>query len=230
MTESIGHAEVVSAFCESYSGSPAENRCSCTRFVDSRPIFQKSHTQSSSRMSTFGSTNYYGEMSSSAKETSAVRPPQTPRSVRVVNWPLRDGGIRAWGMLITLGLMAAGAGVVADSGLMGGCTFAALALAAWRLWMPVAFEFRSRGVMYCVLGRSWQIPWTQIARYEIRPRGLLLLAEDDSSPLAILRSLFVSWNGQRAAILEVVAHYTNARGSAASTRTYIDPTLENLDK
>ncbi|MEX0818544.1 MAG: hypothetical protein WD070_03095, partial [Pirellulaceae bacterium] len=143
-----------------------------------------------------------------------------PRSVRVVNWPLRYGGLRAWGMLIGLGLMSVGAGVVAHSGWMGGVCFAVLAMAAWRLWVPVTFEFRSRGVTYRAFGRPRQIPWTQIARYEIRPRGLLLFAEQDTSPLSALRSLYIEWNGQRAAILEVVAFYTTARVSVASTRTF----------
>jgi hypothetical protein len=178
-------------------------------------------------MSTFYYRNYYIEMSSSAKETSAIRPQQAPRSVRVVNWPLRDGGLRAWGMLFFLGLIATSAGLVAKSGLMGGVCFAALAIAAWRLWVPVTFEFRSRGVIYSVLGWSRRIPWTQIARYEDRPRALLLFAEDDTSPLATLRSIHVQWNGQRAAILEVIAFYTSARVSAPSTKTYIDATVEN---
>lgn len=133
-------------------------------------------------------------------------------------------------MLFGLGLMAAGAGVVAESGLMGGGCFAALVIAAWRLWVPVTFEFRSRGVIYSVLGRSRRIPWTQIARYEDRPRGLLLFAEDDTSPLATLRSIHVQWNGQRAAILEVVAFYTAARVSVASTKTFLDATIKNSGK
>jgi len=126
--------------------------------------------------------------------------------------------------------MAAGAGVVAHSGLMGGSCFAALAVAAWRLWVPVSFEFGSRGLIYGVLGRSRQIPWTQIARYKVRPRGLLLFPEDDTSPLATLRSIHVQWNGQRAAILEVVAFYMNARISVASTKTFLDAAIENPEK
>lgn len=133
-------------------------------------------------------------------------------------------------MLLGLGVMAAGAGVVAESGTMGGASFVALAIAAWRLWVPVTFEFRSRGVIYRVLGRSRQIPWTQIARYEVRPRGLLLLAEDDTSPVALLRSLFVSWNGQQAAILEVVVFYMTPRGSTGSTRTFIDVAGESHER
>lgn len=160
-------------------------------------------------------------MSSSAKEVSAVRPQQAPRSVRVVNWPLRDGGLRAWGMLIALTLIATGAGVIAQSRLMGGVCFAALLTAAWRLWIPVAFEFRSRGVISGVFGKSRQIPWTQIARYEIRPRGLMLFAEDDTGLLAAFKSVYIPWNRQRDAIVEVVEFYTSARVSVASTRTFL---------
>lgn len=130
-------------------------------------------------------------------------------------------------MLLLLGLMATGAGVVAESGAMGGVCFAALAIAAWRLWVPVTFEFRSRGVIYSAFGRSRRIPWTQIARFEERPRGMLLFAEDDTSPLAMLRSIHVQWNGQRAAILEVMAFYTSARVSVASTKTFLDATIED---
>ena len=110
-------------------------------------------------------------MSSSAGDHSAPRSYTAPRSIRIVNWPLRDGGIRAWLMLLILGGSAACAGIIAQSGLMGGVCFVALAIAAWRLWIPVTFEFRSRGVMYGVLGITRQIPWTRIARYELRRDG-----------------------------------------------------------
>ncbi|MEO8497432.1 MAG: hypothetical protein ABI614_20365, partial [Planctomycetota bacterium] len=130
---------------------------------------------------------------------------------------------------VGLGVIAAVAGVVAQSGMMGGSCFAALAVAAWRLWVPVAFEFRARGVIYSVFGRTRQIPWTQIARYEVRPRGLLLFAEGDGSTLAALRSIYVLWNGQQAAIMEVVAFYTAARVSVASTKTFLDKTIENRE-
>lgn len=123
-------------------------------------------------------------------------------------------------MLIGLGLMASVAGAIAESGLMGGVSFAALAVAAWRLWVPVTFEFGSRGVIYSVLGRTRHLPWSHIARYEVRPRGLLLFAEADTSPLAALRSVYIPWHGQRAAILEVVGFYATTRVSVASTKTF----------
>ncbi|MBI2480528.1 MAG: hypothetical protein HYV60_18440 [Planctomycetia bacterium] len=129
-------------------------------------------------------------------------------------------------MVISLGLMATGAGVIAQSRSMGGICFAALSIAAWRLWIPVSFEFRSRGLIYTVLGRSRQIPWTQIARYEAKPRGLLVFAEDDRSPLAALRSIYIQWNGQRTASLEVIAYYTTVRTSVASTKTFLDEATE----
>jgi len=113
---------------------------------------------------------------------------------------------------------------------MGGSCFAALAMAAWRLWVPVSFEFCSRGVIYSVLGRSRRITWTQIAHFEDRPRGLLLFLEDDTSPLATLRSIYVQWSGQRAAILEVIAFYTSARVSVASTKTFLDATIRDSER
>jgi hypothetical protein len=129
-------------------------------------------------------------------------------------------------MMMMLGLMATGAGLIAQSRIMGGICFSVLAIAAWRLWVPVSFEFRSRGLIYTVLGRSRQIPWTQIASYQAKPRGLLVFAEDDRSPLAALRSIYIQWNGQRAAILEVIEFYTTNRISVASTRTF---TKESTD-
>lgn len=133
-------------------------------------------------------------------------------------------------MVFTLGLMAASSAVIAQSRIMGGVSFAALVMVTWRLWLPVVFEFRSRGVAYGVLGRSRQIPWSQVARFEPKRHGLLLFAEDDRSPLAPLRSIHIHWNGQRAAILEVVKYYTSARVSVASTRTYLDETIEHPDE
>ncbi len=170
---------------------------------------------------------YYRVMSSSGNEPSVIRPQQAPRSVRVVNWPLRDGGWKAWGMLFALGLISAAAGGVAESGAMGGVCFVALATAAWRLWIPVTFDIRSRGVIYTVLGRSRQIPWTYIAGHEITRHGLRLFAEDKTAPWSVLRSLYIRWNGQRAAILEVVAFYSNTRVSVASTRTFSTESLDD---
>ena len=120
-----------------------------------------------------------------------------------------------------LGISATAAGWMARSALMGGLCFVALALAAWRLWIPVTFEFRSKGILYSVFGRTRQIPWTRVARYEVRPRGLLLYADHAPPPLAALRSLFISWRGERTAILEAVEFYMHYAVSPASTHTYV---------
>ena len=46
---------------------------------------------------------YYGGMSSSSAEKTVVRPPpQIPRSVQVVNSPLRDDPVRAWTAMLLL--------------------------------------------------------------------------------------------------------------------------------
>jgi len=96
-----------------------------------------------------------------------------------------------------------------------------LALAAWRLWVPIRFEFRSKGVIYHVLGMTRQIPWTRIARYEVRDDAILLYPDATPSHFAALRCLYARWNGRRDEIIEVVEFYTKVRVSVASTHTYI---------
>ena len=107
---------------------------------------------------------------------------------------------------------------------MGLLVFAALGLAAWRLWIPVRFEFSSNGVIQTVMGRRRRIPWAEFDRYEIRRRGVLLLADADPSPLGALRGLFVRWQNQRDELLEILDFFVNARPNSQSstTRTYAE--------
>ena len=159
-------------------------------------------------------------MSSSIAEKTLVRtPPQIPRSVRVVNSPLRDDPVRAWAAMLLLVLASTGAGFIAESGPMGGLCFIALAVAGWRLWARITYDLASRGVSYTMLRRSRRIPWARIARHEESDRGLLLITEDER---ATQSSLFIRWNGQREAMLDVVNFYMRQRITAESTRTIIE--------
>ena len=167
-------------------------------------------------------------MGNSTPEQPLIRSQQAPRSVEIVNWPLRDW-LGAWLVVAGMGLVAWGAGLVAQSTVMGGLCFVALAISAWRLWIPVTFEFCSRGVIYTVLGRTRQIPWTQIGRYEVRRHGLFFFPDKEPEPLSRLQSMYVRWNGQREAILEVVEFYTQARIPVASTQSFPAHDQEEAD-
>lgn len=160
-------------------------------------------------------------MSSSPAEKTVIRPPlPTPRSVRVINSPLRDDTIRAATGILVLVLAATMAGFVAQSGPMGGLCFVALGIAGWRLWAPITYDLTSRGVIYSILRRTRRIPWAQIARFEERERGLLLFTDEEAT---VRGRIFIRWNGQRGAILDVVGFYMRQRVSVGSTRTVIYP-------
>lgn len=164
--------------------------------------------------------DYHGGMSSVPDR--ALRAVAAPKPIRVVNWPLRDGGLQAWLMLLGLGGAAAAAGWLAGSGMMGGLCFVAMLLAAWRLWIPVTYELGAKGIIQEVLGRARQIPWAQLVNYEEHPLGISLLL-DDTPALAPMHSLFIYWSGQREELLKVIEFYTQVRSVPASTKDYVKP-------
>lgn len=161
-------------------------------------------------------------MAGSSTQRRIARAGYAPPSVQLVNWPLRDDGVRAWLMVAMFLAVAVVGGSISRSPSMGLLVFAALALAAWRLWIPARFEFGSNGVIQTVLGRRRRTPWAEFDRYEIRRRGVLLLADAETSPLAALRGLFVRWQNQRDELLAVLDFFVNARVNpqASTTRTY----------
>lgn len=130
-----------------------------------------------------------------------------PPDLRLVNWPLRDEGWRAWGLLTVLAAAATAVGWKLTSlpaGLLAGT---ALAVAAWRLWIPVTWELGYSGITETVLGRSVRIPWTSIAGWREYRAGVLLLPEADAAPILALRGRFVAWRSQRAELLALLEHY-----------------------
>lgn len=130
-----------------------------------------------------------------------------PPDLRLVNWPLRDEGWRAWGLLTVLAAAATAVGwklTNLPAGLLAGT---ALAVAAWRLWIPVTWELGYSGITETVLGRSVRIPWTSIAGWREYRTGVLLLPEADAAPILALRGRFVAWRNQRAELLALLEHY-----------------------
>ena len=95
----------------------------------------------------------------------------------------------------------------------------AFATAAWRLWIPVRFEFNAKGITETVFGRRRRIPWTDFARYEVRRGGVLLLADSEPSVLAPFRGLFVRWRDQRDKLLETLDFFLTTRISPPGSTT-----------
>lgn len=81
------------------------------------------------------------------------------------------------------------------------------ALAAWRLWIPTQYRFTPIGIEQRVLGVERMIPWTAFGRFEIRPRGILLLSHADKSAISALRGLYIPWGAHRGDVLHQVEHH-----------------------
>jgi hypothetical protein len=160
-------------------------------------------------------------MVGSSKERLFGRASQVPLTLELTNWPLRDEAPRAWLTLVVFAALGLGAGIGANSTAMGLLAFCALAAASWRLWIPVHFEFGSKGIEQRVLWRRRRIPWGEFARSEVRRDGVLLLTDRQASPLAALRGLFIRWNHKRQPLLEIIEFFLDSRvKSAASTRSF----------
>ena len=164
-------------------------------------------------------------MVESSPEKTVTRATKGSPSVLLVNWPLRDEGVRAWLMLALLAAAAAAAGGTVRSWPMGVLLFATLTIAAWRLWMPVTFEFGPKGVVQTVLGRRRRVGWAELTGYQIRRHGVLLLFDAEPGPLASLRGLYVRWHNQsqRDGLIETLDFYIRAVGRPnpqATTRTF----------
>ena len=163
-------------------------------------------------------SNYNAVMSGASRPDS---PPSTPTNstsapasaaraapveVRVVNWPLRDEPWRACAMLLMLAGLAIATGD--QLGVPAGALAAVvLAVAAWRLWIPVTWELNSHGVTETVFGRSIRIPWNAIGSWRDYPGGVLLLPEPDPAPALALRGRFVAWRKHRLEVLALLEYY-----------------------
>ena len=143
----------------------------------------------------------------SSAERSLGRTVLAPPPVQLVNWPLRDGGLRVWLWLVMLVGAAVVSGGLSRSTSMGAAIFAILIACSWRLWVPVQFEIGSKGITQTVLGHRSRIPWSAIARCDLRQSGVLFLADTAPSAFGVFRGTYVAWNGQREALLNVVEFF-----------------------
>jgi hypothetical protein len=130
-----------------------------------------------------------------------------PPDVRLVNWPVRDDAWRAGPTLLAITLIAVVVGWKLASPASGALAAIALAVAGWRIWLPVTWELGYSGVSETVLGRTLRIPWSSIAGWREFPGGALLLPEADPSPLQALRGRFIAWRNHRAELRAILEHY-----------------------
>jgi hypothetical protein len=159
-------------------------------------------------------------MPSSVRPTrdSSLRIRIAPEEVTLRDWPLVD---RPVGSLAAIGL-AAGlswlAGWAADSALLGCGLGAVLALTLWKTWLPARYELGGSGITQSVLGWRRRIPWLAIRRYEVRPRGVLLLPDAAVTPLSPLRGLYLHCGAQLSPVLAHLEYYVPSWEAQGASR------------
>ena len=146
-------------------------------------------------------------MVGSSTERSLGRTVLAPPPVQLVNWPLRDGGLRVWLCMALLLGAAVVSGGLSRSTSMGGSDLRdtdRLQLAAVG---SCAVRDRFQGNHTDGAGTSKPIPWSAIARYDLRQSGVLFLADTAPCAFGVFRGTYVAWNGQREALLNVVEFF-----------------------
>lgn len=147
--------------------------------------------------------------------------PLAPEDVAVWNWPLRDEGLKAWAVLVGAIAVAALVWVIWADGVFALFAYAMLALALWRLWLPVKWELGLTGISLVVLGFRRRIPWLAVARFELREDGVWLFADREASPQ---RGTFIGYGGQKERVQACIEYYLGTWTAATeSTRSYEQP-------
>jgi hypothetical protein len=134
-----------------------------------------------------------------------------PRDVRVLNWGLRDDPWRTAPLMVFALAAAASAGVVSQNLAAAAWAGLAMAVALWRAWLPIAYEFGPHGVTQIVARRRRVISWLAIGDYEFTPRGVVLFPPGEATWWNAARGLFVLWAGRRQEIADVVEYYLGGR-------------------
>jgi hypothetical protein len=143
--------------------------------------------------------------------------------VRITNWPLRDDGWSAWAMVAAIPIVGLLVGGISSSVAVGLFTSAAFAVSLWRLFVPVTFDFGSRGIVQTLRKGRRRIPWNHVARYGVLSHGVLLSPDPEQTALAPLRSTYVRWNDQRAELIAVLDFYLNRKNRFDSTTETGEP-------
>jgi hypothetical protein len=130
----------------------------------------------------------------------------------LVDWPLRDQPLGA-SLALSVAAGAAWLGAWATgNGLVGIVVAALLATTLWRTWLPVRYQLGGTGVEQNVLGFSRRIPWSSIRHFQLRGDGVVLLFDEQVTPLSPLRGVYLRWAAEREAVFANLDFYLPGRG------------------
>jgi hypothetical protein len=88
---------------------------------------------------------------------------------------------------------------------------------SWRFWLPVDFELDALGITQRIGGRCWRFRWSAIGGYEPLAEGARLWPAGASPLTAAARALIIPWDGQREAVLAILAENLGPLHSVAGS-------------
>ena len=123
------------------------------------------------------------------------------------SWPLLDNA--PWSWCVVPGLVALSWLVTTATGepILGIAAAAALAIALWRLFLPVRYEIGPSGICRIVLGRRSLLRWRRVRHIEVRRSGVMLFERRDVPPLDALRALYLPCAKHRDMVIQLAEKY-----------------------
>lgn len=151
-------------------------------------------------------------MSSTTQREPNLQTAAPPANLQLVNWPLRDDGVSGWIFLAFVMGVAAAIGLITKEAGLALVSFAIMSVAMWRMWIRTTFELGPKGVLQTHWGRrKRRIVWSAVRRCRVQRRGVLLLFDDDPSPLSNAMGLYIRWCDHRDELLAIVRYYIGSR-------------------
>jgi hypothetical protein len=139
------------------------------------------------------------------EQTAAAARRGPPPPLRWRSWPLEEGGQTVWLVTSAIVAMAALVGWVVASAAWSVAAGALLAVAAWRLFIPIYFEISHQGIFQEALGHRTRIAWRSVVAVEVCRDGLLFMPGDVLFPAT--RGFFLPWGRHRVEVLALVSYY-----------------------
>lgn len=156
-------------------------------------------------------------MVGSSEGRSPVAGTSVPPPIQLACWPLREGGLLPWLVLLGVAALAYEAGHYARSAGMGVLALLAMLLVFWKLWVPVQYEVGSRGVTQTFAIWRRHVPWSSVTRFEVRYVGVVFYIDAEPHPLAAFRGLYVPCSREVADVLKLAEFFVRLRDSAGGS-------------
>jgi len=142
----------------------------------------------------------------------------TPPGLKWRHWPLRDEWRVHLPIVLVFTLAVVSVAITTQELWVTLATLAIGLVVLWRWWLPVEYEFGSKGISQSYFGWRHLTPWRNIRRFEARPHGVMLFPLADATPLDPLRGLFVPYGTHREDMLQCLAFYVGQNRESLSER------------